>query len=329
MANIVVLDLADKEGGTPVQKTVDTLKQKFPQRTGIKKVFCGQGNVVEKFDLFDLLAGFNGNGAMSAAQLTRVQQSCRQANKIFLCIHGKHNDTESGFASLTLGGAMTNLTTWQQLANFIILLLPERFEPFNLALIMCYGARTEHFRLNQQGDLPADEIKSSFAYKFFSKLCVARKVRMTARTGAVQMDPSTGHSMVESEESVNARADQEDFLRAREEEAVFDNIKDLKARMTTKAGGASEESAQRWMALEARYKATPDAAANTDEERIIKTYQQAVRRKKEYQAIMDGNPDKTKFGKIVYTYSDNVLIIRCKYPEPGVNLYSGPLLAVA
>jgi hypothetical protein len=329
MANIVVLDLADKEGGTPVQKTVDTLKQKFPQRTGIKKVFCGQGNVVEKFDLFDLLAGFNGNGAMSAAQLTRVQQSCRQANKIFLCIHGKHNDTESGFASLTLGGAMTNLTTWQQLANFIILLLPERFEPFNLALIMCYGARTEHFRLNQQGDLPADEIKSSFAYKFFSKLCVTRKVRMTARTGAVQMDPSTGHSMVESEESVNARADQEDFLRAREEEAVFDNIKDLKARMTTKAGGASEESAQRWMALEARYKATPDAAANTDEERIIKTYQQAVRRKKEYQAIMDGNPDKTKFGKIVYTYSDNVLIIRCKYPEPGVNLYSGPLLAVA
>jgi len=329
MANIVVLDLADKEGGTPVQKTVDTLKQKFPQRTGIKKVFCGQGNVVEKFDLFDLLAGFNGNGAMSAAQLTRVQQSCRQANKIFLCIHGKHNDTESGFASLTLGGAMTNLTTWQQLANFIILLLPERFEPFNLALIMCYGARTEHFRLNQQGDLPADEIKSSFAYKFFSKLCVARKVRMTARTGAVQMDPSTGHSMVESEESVNARADQEDFLRAREEEAVFDNIKDLKTRMTTRAGGASEESAQRWMALEARYKATPDAAANTDEERIIKTYQQAVRRKKEYQAIMDGNPDKTKFGKIVYTYSDNVLIIRCKYPEPGVNLYSGPLLAVA
>jgi len=329
MANIVVLDLADKEGGTPVQKTVDTLKQKFPQRTGIKKVFCGQGNVVEKFDLFDLLAGFNGNGAMSAAQLTRVQQSCRQANKIFLCIHGKHNDTESGFASLTLGGAMTNLTTWQQLANFIILLLPERFEPFNLALIMCYGARTEHFRLNQQGDLPADEIKSSFAYKFFSKLCVARKVRMTARTGAVQMDPSTGHSMVESEESVNARADQEDFLRAREEEAVFDNIKDLKTRMTTRAGGASEESAQRWMALEARYKATPDAAANTDEERIIKAYQQAVRRKKEYQAIMDGNPDKTKFGKIVYTYSDNVLIIRCKYPEPGVNLYSGPLLAVA
>ena len=329
MANIVVLDLADKEGGTPVQKTVDTLKQKFPQRTGIKKVFCGQGNVVEKFDLFDLLAGFNGNGAMSAAQLTRVQQSCRQANKIFLCIHGKHNDTESGFASLTLGGAMTNLTTWQQLANFIILLLPERFEPFNLALIMCYGARTEHFRLNQQGDLPADEIKSSFAYKFFSKLCVARKVRMTARTGAVQMDPSTGHSMVESEESVNARADQEDFLRAREEEAVFDNIKDLKARMTSRAGGASEESAQRWMALEARYKATPDAAANTDEERIIKAYQQAVRRKKEYQAIMDGNPDKTKFGKIVYTYSDNVLIIRCKYPEPGVNLYSGPLLAVA
>ena len=329
MANIVVLDLADKEGGTPVQKTVDTLKQKFPQRTGIKKVFCGQGNVVEKFDLFDLLAGFNGNGAMSAAQLTRVQQSCRQANKIFLCIHGKHNDTESGFASLTLGGAMTNLTTWQQLANFMILLMPERFEPYNLALIMCYGARTEHFRLNQQGDLPADEIKSSFAYKFFSKICVARKIRMTARTGAVQMDPSTGHSMVESEESVNAHADQEDFLRAREEEAVFDNIKDLKARMTTKAGGASEESAQRWMALEARYKATPDAAANTDEERIIKTYQQAVRRKKEYQAIMDGNPDKTKFGKIVYTYSDNVLIIRCKYPEPGVNLYSGPLLAVA
>ncbi len=329
MANIVVLDLADKDGGTPVQKTVDTLKQKFPSRTGLKKVFCGQGNLVEKFELFDLLAGFAGNAAMSAAQLTRVQQSCRHANKIFLCIHGKHNDTESGFASLTLGGAMKNLTTWQQLANFMILLMPERFEPYNLALIMCYGARTEQFRLNQQGDLPTDQLKSSFAYKFFSKICVARKIRMTARTGAVQMDPSTGHSMVESEESVNAHADQEDFLRAREEEGVFDSIKDLKTRMTTRAGGASEESAQLWMALEARYKATPDAAANTDEERIIRTYHQALRRKKEYQAVMEANPDKTKFGKIVYSYSDDVLIIRCKYPLPGVNLYSGPLLAVA
>ena len=328
MANIVVLDLADKEGGTPVQKTVDTLRRKFPQRSMIKKILVGQ-NVVEKFVLFDLLAGFGGNGAMSAAQLIQVQHSCRNATKIFLCIHGKHNDTESGFASLTLGGAAQNLTTWQQLANFMILLLPDRNEPYNLALIMCYGARTEQFRLNQQGDLPPDELKSSFAYKFFSRLCVSRKVRMTARTGAVQMDPVSGRSMVETEEAVNARADQEDFLRAREEDDVFSEYKDLKARMTTSAGGANEATAQRWMELNARYKATPDAAGVSDEERVIKTYCQAVKRKQEFQAIMEANPDKSKYGKIVYLYANNVLTIRCKYPKPGVNLYSGPLLAVA
>jgi hypothetical protein len=175
----------------------------------------------------------------------------------------------------------------------------------------------------------SDELKSSFAYKFFSKLCVSRTIRMTARTGAVQMDPATGRSMVETEESVNARADQEDFLRAREEEDVFNDYKDLKARMTTTAGGANEATAQRWMDLNARYKATADAAAVTDEERIIRTYCQAVKRKQEFQGIMEANPDKSKYGKIVYLYANNVLTIRCKYPQPGVNLYSGPLLAVA
>jgi len=327
MANIVVFDLADREGGTPVDKTVNMLQQKFPQRSGLKKIL-GQ-NTVQRFSLFDLLANFHEAGAVPGANLAPVKQACTTATKIFLCIHGKHNDTDKGFASLTMGGGVKDLTTWQELANFMLLLMPTRDEVYNLALVMCYGARTENFRLDNQGDLPANELKTSFAYKFYSRLCQPRTIRMTARTGAVQFDTHSGHSMVETEEAVNARADQEEYLREQEAAGVFDNIKAMKTRMTTIEGGRTAESVQLWMDLENRYKQNPDAPAANADEQTMKTYRQVVRRKEEFRLIMEGNPDRSKYGKLVYTYVKNTLSIHCKYPKPGHILYRGPLIDVA
>jgi hypothetical protein len=67
---------------------------------------------------------------------------------------------------------------------------------------MCYAARSQQADLDHNGQIPVNELTSSFAYKFFRSICTFRSVRMTARTGAVSNDGELNHT-VETEEEVS------------------------------------------------------------------------------------------------------------------------------
>ncbi len=148
---------------------------------------------------------------------------------------------------------------------------------------------------------------------------------MTARTGATGFDEG-GRSTVESEASVQARADNEDYLRLAATQTAINEYIALKDSYTKALHGGSEDRARAWMVMDDRFKANPDLAATNADEAKIRAYRQVVKTKNEYQSSMAGQ-DKGKYGKYVFTYSpNNGLAILSKYPNPGVLLYNGPLL---
>jgi hypothetical protein len=353
MANIVMLNLAEKEGGGPTDKLLRSLKKKYPTLGWLSAKFWGQNTVVE-LSLFELMKAHR-EGTLNtraylkirdeymtdinkhakklevfaAADLIKVNQLCLSADKIFLCIHGKYNDNGRGFAHLELDSGNTPtaaVTDWKSLASFLNVLFPVRTSMYNLALIMCYAARTAHFRLDQQGQVDPEELKTSFAYKLFASVCRNRPLRMTARTGAVGFNPDTGHSNVETDEAVLARADRDEFDHERATAEVYEKIQALKERMTTRKGGASDDTVKKWLAMDKKFKDNPDAAAADDDEAIMKAYRAAVLRREEYGRQMQS---KDKYGKIVYNYQNDQLTIFAKYPKPGALLYQGELIPVA
>jgi len=167
---------------------------------------------------------------------------------------------------------------------------------------MCYGARSENFRLDHQGMIPAADLKTSFAYKFYRRICTFRNVRMTARTGATGFDTQTGRSTVESEASVRASADKDEYLRDVNTLAAITDYTNLKDSYNKSAHGGSQVRAQLWIPLEMKFRNNPDAVAVGAEETTIRAYFQVVKRKNEFADAMMGQ-DRTKYGKYVYKYS--------------------------
>ena len=326
-ANIVLLNLGDRApGGGLIAKSATSLRRKYP----VSSTLLFAGNQITELSLFSLLAKYQaGAGALARSdpQLLQVRNLCSSATKIMLCLHGLHNDVLSGFANDTLNHTpMAAVASFADLAGFTLMFLPLRDKIYNLALIMCYGARSDNFRLNHEGQIAPDDLKTSFAYKFYRRICMFRNVRMTARTGATGFDEHTGRSTVESEASVQARADNEDFLRLVATQTAIDDYKNLKDSYTKAAHGGSEERARAWLQMDNNFRANPDLAASNPDEAGIKAYHQVLKTKNAYQDAMGGQ-DRTKYGKYIYAYTPkDGLTIFSKYPKPGVVLYHGPLL---
>ncbi|HSU58565.1 MAG TPA: hypothetical protein VLI55_04570 [Bryobacteraceae bacterium] len=327
--NLVLLNLADRDEHGLVAKTARSIKVKRPEKNVLVSVFCGQ-NTVTEIPLFGLMNKLKGAGGASLersdAELKQARDRCSRADKIMLCMHGLHNNVTHGYASDTIGTAATAVADYNQIADLMLSVLPAADTTYNLALIMCYGARSENFRLDHQGNIASGDLKSSFAYQFYRRICLFRNVRMTARTGATGFDTHTGRSMVETEASVLAHADQEEYLRLGESQAIIDNYKRLKDSYTKAASGGSEERAGRFLAMDTKFRQNPDAPTVSGPEVMIKSYAQLLRRKEGYQNIISANGDRSKYGKYGYTYENSLLTIFAKYPEPGVVLHSGGLL---
>ena len=325
-ARIVLLNLGDRAGGGGlVHKSATKLQIKYPPAS---KFSLFSGNEVLELSLFALMAKYQaGHLPLSDPELQTVRTACAGATKIMLCLHGLHNDVQSGFADDSMAHTpMAAVASHTDLARFTRSFLPLLDKVYNLALIMCYGARSQNYRLDHQGMIPANELRTSFAYKFYSQICIPRNVRMTARTGATGFDERTGGSTVESEASVLARADKDDFLRLAATQTDINDYIALKDSYTKAAHGGSEARALAWLAMDGRFRDNPDlVAANLDEAKV-RAYHQVLRRKAAYEANMQGQ-DRSKYGKYVYTYSaEDQLTIYSKYPKPGVPLYHGPLL---
>jgi hypothetical protein len=153
-ARIVLLNLGDRAGGGGlVHKSATKLQIKYPPAS---KYSLFSGNAVLELSLFALMAKYQaGHLPLSDAELQNVRTACAGATKIMLCLHGLHNDVQSGFADDSMAHTpMAAVASHTDLARFTLSFLPLRDKVYNLALIMCYGARSQNYRLDHQGMIP-------------------------------------------------------------------------------------------------------------------------------------------------------------------------------
>jgi hypothetical protein len=157
--------------------------------------FSGEDREIVFYPCQEILAAEK-NNTLSRTSLDAVRKDCEASKTIAVFIHGILADTEHGFAT---GGV--EICTWQDLGRLMLLVLPKRQREYNIALLMCYGARSSNAKLNHEGMIPPEELRTSFAYKFFRSICQLHNIRMSARTGLVKTDQGV-HHLVESEEWV-------------------------------------------------------------------------------------------------------------------------------
>jgi hypothetical protein len=335
MGKLVILNLADPEGIGPVSRVKSGLQGKQKARA----VTVGD-DVVPIFEMFDELKNV---GSLKASnELKDVAIACDQADKIYLCTHGLANDTEHAFAKASGGAA---LATWSEIGKLIGKLLPSTDKTYNIALVMCYGARSDTYRssdLDHTGQIPASMLKTSFAYKLFKYLCEQnRNIRMTARTGAVGFDDKTGKSSVEQEAAIDIALDKEEFLRSPKTQRVIDEWKAFKDEANA-AGKAAHDAGKtgmpsttkKWMAADQKFRSNPDKSTGlfaSDVDKAGKAYHQVIARKNAMEQTKSQYQDLGKYGKLVYSKNAAGISIVSKYGNqkdigPGTVLYTGPLL---
>jgi hypothetical protein len=295
--------------------------------------------VVPVFELFEELR--NVDSRKVSDELAAAAVACDQADKIYLCTHGLANDTEHAFAKASGGEA---LATWAEFGKLLAKLLPSTDKQYNIALVMCYGARTDTYRssdLDHTGQIPVSMLKTSFAFKLFKSLCEKnRKIRMTARTGAVGFDDKTGKSSVEQEAAIDISLEKEEFLRSAKTDKV---IKDWKAfKDAANAAGAAAQAAgketpskvKKWLTADQKFRSNPDKSTGlfaSDVDKAGKAYHQVIAQKNAMEQRKAQYQDLAKYGKLVYSKNAAGITIYSKYGNqkdigPGTVLYSGPML---
>jgi hypothetical protein len=232
MAKIVLLNFAEAEKKSSlIQDTKTAISVKHginvdsqltvpekPQIEHFETVF--NSNWILEFPAFRIVKHFKKNTlSINDPYLCKVRLACERADKILLCMHGLCRRRDVGLKSA--GTVTDEMIRFDQLGKLMRMVLFGRSgneRPYQLALIMCYAARSENALLDHEGRMRKDDLKTSFAYKFFKSICEKRPVRMTARTGSMTFDPRTGHCLVEEEASVISDVEHKrfrDFLLSR------------------------------------------------------------------------------------------------------------------
>jgi len=332
MPHYVMLNFEDADSSAPTMGKIKRYKDSTPtsvggaadgtfklyQRRAKKKSSFFKGKEIVYYSCQELIDR-DRNHRLSRKDVSNIRSDCSKAKTIAIVIHGTPNDTEHGFAT---GGH--TVCTWGQLGNLAMLCFPDKRKRYNVALVMCYGARSENARLDHRGMLSANDLKSSFAYKFFRYMCSGRNVRLTARTGAVSNDGALDH-VVETEEQVFYVLDRQDAMQQRRT-----NKKDMDALKDQLLKGGFDERA--FQNMVSRFAMQPNLQPTTPEERFAKAYViysplMGAYIKNRYQSGSLGNRD--KIGKLIYEYNGTLTIV-ARYGttthDPNCLLYSGPLL---
>lgn len=265
----------------------------------------------------------NQAGQLAKTDLENIRKDCMSAKTIAFIIHGEPEETEHGF-----GTDGSQLCTWRELGNLARLLLPQGHS-YNIALIMCYGARSQNARLDHRGQIPDTDLKTSFAYKFFRRICVKRQVRMTARTGAVSNDMDVNH-MVETEEQVFLALDTAAAKVTRNTNK--DSMEAEKKELQKKLKLDDEKFQQQFGPYLLKYVDFPHTVPKRKDKLdefasryVLFTpyFQRHLANKYDPDAL--GN--RAKYGKLVYTYTGGRLKILARYSKTGNDvLYDGKLL---
>lgn len=263
-------------------------------------------------------------GTLNKKEINAIREECEKSKTIAFVIHGTPSDTEHGFS--TDG---RSLCTWGQLGRLGLLLLPGSSKTYNIALIMCYAARSSDAKVNHQAALTNNQLKDSFAYKFFRSLCVARSVRMSARTGAVSNDAGFNHTVEQEEQVLLAIQKSENRTDRTNNKAAMD----LRKQQLIGTGRWTNDS---FFTKMSEFVSNPNKVPANADEQLIRDYipyssQAFTFFSNQYQP--DRLNPKSKYGKLVYEYAGGALTITNRYGSPddpnvGTNhvLYTGPLL---
>ena len=233
-----------------------------------------------------------------------ISMFCGRADKIMLGVHGKFDDTTQGVAGLGWDQGSAVIGDYKEFAQLISSFLMPR-KSYKLSLIVCFGARSQNYRVNHDGDLAEEDIKSSFAYKFFKEICTKADVTLTARTGSVAFDSQTGRSLVQSEAAVKAEIESAEIQAAEYTKRIARDYEQLGRFMN-----ATEEGRGKFFKMLDRM-SEPAAKPRNKPERTIKEYND-IRTRVTTLSTQSANLV-SKYGKFVYIYDDRAVTVCRKY----------------
>jgi hypothetical protein len=348
---IVFLNLADMDPHGLAPKTVAALGQKHHGSELIRS-HDTNGNQIYCVDLFNLLKEDPQGSALPQIPAQELRQRapflmrtvfrelpkeklkilqeriavallCREADKIMVGAHGRMGEPDKAYTGLGWDKGEGVLGTPEQFATLVASFLTTGQE-YKIALIVCYGARSFDHRVNHEGDLREQDIKSSFAYRFFKTICTQYQVTLTARTGAVGFNETTGKSEVQTEAAITAEWDFRELESSKKTHDLEQKYNALSEKMvkTTSEG-------RRLLQIEAMAEeGKPEGLSSEEIEayNTIRNYTQVIGR---LQTLAFEKENRlNKYGKFVYTYDNGTLTVFRKY-EAGAKvsrvLYTGPL----
>ncbi|MCL9780222.1 hypothetical protein M9194_02100 [Vibrio sp. S4M6] len=333
---IVFFNLADMHEHGLAKTSVKALENKYPKYSCVYEFFAG-ANKVYQINLFGLLKGDSDPKSgvpetpinlISRPEIANnpilrersaITMLCSTADKIMLGIHGNFDNTEEGFAGLGWGCGTGVVGSYREFTKLLSsFLMPTKH--YKLSLIVCFGARSQNYKVNHDGDIDEYDIKSSFAYKFYSQICTKFNVTMTARTGSVSFDSQTGRSLVQSEAAVRAAIEDAEIQSAEQTKRVARDYQQLQEFMTR-----NEDGQKKYMAMLERMD-NPHALPRNPPERIIKSYNTIRTNVSNLSSL--SSEMLSKYGKFVYSYDAGVVTVCRKY-EQGQKvmnvLYQGAL----
>jgi hypothetical protein len=329
MGNYVILNFEDPIGQYlgPLQATTAGIRVKKPAMSG---------HQVSVYDCVELLDKYVGNvgGGVSAHELTALTHACQASDRIYVVMHGDPRQAQFGFAS-----GNRQLCRYDAFAAFIHRLIPKRNGRYTISMIMCYGGRSatwQHALVDHQEKIPPQYLATSFAYLVFKEICTTRSLRLTARTGRVNHDPQ-GRTAVEEDMALDEFFADDEYSRDITANRPAKLAVVMLAKQQYLLGGGTEQG---WTLMWNKHLTDENAVAVGPEEALIKPYHAWLTHDKKivgdaylnaFQAA--GAMERTKYGKLVYTFNHGKLKIVNRYGNPhnkkmkaNTVLYSGPLL---
>jgi hypothetical protein len=192
------------------------------------------------------------------------------------------------------------------------MLLPPEVIYF-INLIMCYGARSGSSGTNHEGVLTTTQLKNSFAYPFYREICTVITVALTAYTGAIGFDESTGRALVQTETAIGYEIQDNELqqsLLIRRAGEPYDGLKDTYFRRHGNVDGFLEMETRVFTEINRR---RTDWSMASETEIVIRNYYLIMNRVTELTKLK--GESKGKYGKFKYLYYRGEVNIIRRYPH--------------
>lgn len=326
---IVFLNLADMHEKGLAFTTVNALRKKYPRYSFIYECWYG-ANTIYQIDLFNLfftqqsmnkkkiskskkpktnIKLLSGIVLMQtqeySKEILKIKTLCATADKIMFAVHGEYDNTTQGFVGLGWEKGSAVIGNYKDFALLISHFLNKKKE-YKIALIVCYGARSQNFKLDHEGNIDPEDIKSSFAYKFFKELCTKYKFTLTARTGAIEFETNTGRSLVQTELALSKEIEERELQKGNKIVKLSEDYEQLQKEYSQK------NKYKKFLEIVESMK-LPNSNPKNETEKIIKEHNEVRRKMNEISQYK--NKAKSKYGKFVYIYKKGKVRVYRKYEQ--------------